>query len=603
MILVIKMNKLALWHQAKSEYSYAYDSKTLHITLRTAKNDLKSVQIVFGDPFAWGGDQKGNPVWKHEIKDMTKRYQTEDFDYYFTEIKPPYLRTKYAFLLFDGQTHYIFGSKRARVYTDNDSLYEKFDLSEYYNFPYLNHEDLHQTPGWVKDTIWYQIFLDRFNNVANQSKLPWGKLPVHNNELYGGNIKGVIEKLPYLKDLGINGIYFTPIFEAPTAHKYDTTDYFKIDPQFGTNEDFGLLVQKAHELNIKVMLDGVFNHAGFDHPFFQDVIKNGEKSIYKDCFFIDKFPVINFPLTEQGKPTHYYGIELNLKTFGFTPYMPKWNTENPITQKHLLDSIRFWIEKYDIDGWRLDVSNEISHDFLRQIKKVSRAAKKDTFILGENWDSSYPWLHGDQLDSVMNYDLSYPLWKFLEHKIDYLTFKDMVINYLATTPKNVMENMFNLVGSHDTIRIKRRLNDDPRRVKLSYLWMFLSSGAPNIYYGDEIGLTGEHDPDNRRCMLWNEKDQDLDFKAFVKKLIELRKSHPSFLAYDYQFLSSDHLIFSKTADRDTVFAIMNQENKTTIQLPEILNGTFENLLTGEKITLHDKINLEAYQFLLLQKES
>ncbi len=597
------MNKLALWHSAKSEFSYAYDSKTLYITLRTAKNDLKFVEIIFGDPFSWGGDRKGNPIWKHEIKPMMKRYKTEDFDYYFAEIKPPYLRTKYAFLLHDKNQDYIFGSKRVRAYHDQDSLYERFDLSEYYNFPYLNHEDLHHTPDWVKDTIWYQIFLDRFNNVDNTSNLPWGKLPVHNNEFYGGNLKGVIDKLPYLKDLGINGIYFTPIFEAPTAHKYDTTNYFKIDPQFGTNEDFGLLVQKAHELGIKVMLDGVFNHCGFDHPFFQDVVKNGEKSIYKDCFFIDKFPVVNFPLTDQGKPTHYYGIELNLKTFAFTPHMPKWNTEHPLAQQHLLDSIRFWIETYDIDGWRLDVSNEISHDFLRQIKKVSRAAKKDTFILGENWDSSYPWLHGDQLDSVMNYDLSYPLWKYLEHKIDYMTFRDMVITYLATTPKNVMENMFNLVGSHDTIRIKRRLKDDPRRVKLSYLWMFLSSGAPNIYYGDEIGLTGEHDPDNRRCMLWDEKDQDLDFKHFVKSLITLRKSHPAFLSYDYQFLSSDHLIFSKTEGSDTIYTIMNQAETTTIQLPETLQGSFVNLLTGEKITLRDKISLEAYQFLLLQKES
>ncbi|MFH0767543.1 MAG: alpha amylase N-terminal ig-like domain-containing protein [Bacillota bacterium] len=383
------MNRLALWHTAKSEYSYAYDSKTLYITLRTAKNDIKSVKIIYGDPFSWDGDKFGKPFWKHEILDMTKRYQTDDFDFYFVEIKPPYLRTKYSFLLIDDFNTYVYGSKRVRILTDENALYEKFDLSEYYNFPYLNHEDLHHTPSWVKDTVWYQIFPDRFCNKNNNSHLKWGKLPVYNNEFYGGNLLGVVDQLPYLSDLGITGIYFTPIFQAPTAHKYDTTDYFKIDPQFGTNEDFFLLVKTAHELNIKVMLDGVFNHAGFDHPFFQDVIKNGEQSMYKDCFFIDKFPVVNFPLNSYGKPTHYHGVELNLKTFAFTPYMPKWNTENPIAEKHLLDCISFWINQYDIDGWRLDVSNEISHDFLRQIKKVSREAKKETFILGENWDSSY----------------------------------------------------------------------------------------------------------------------------------------------------------------------------------------------------------------------
>ncbi|PKK97545.1 MAG: alpha-glycosidase [Tenericutes bacterium HGW-Tenericutes-3] len=596
------MNKLALWHSAKSEYAYAYDTKTLHITLRTAKNDLDSVKIIFGDPFSWGGDEHGNPMWKHEELLLKVRYQTDDFDYYFCEIKPPYLRTKYAFLIEDKNVKYIYGSKRLRKIDNEKDLYGKFDLSEYYNFPYLNHEDLHHTPSWVKDTVWYQIFPDRFFSYQNQSKLKWGKLPVSNNELYGGNLLGVIEKLPYLKELGVSGIYFTPIFESPTAHKYDTTNYFKIDPQFGTNEDFGRLVKEAHQLNIKVMLDGVFNHCGYDHPFFQDVVKNGEKSIYKDCFFIEKYPVVNFPLTKEGKPTHYYGIELNLKTFAFTPHMPKWNTENPITAKHLLDSIKYWIEVYDIDGWRLDVSNEVSHDFLRQIKKVSRQAKKETFILGENWDSSYPWLHGDQLDSVMNYDLSYPLWKYLEHEIDLPVFKNLVTSYLATTPKNVMRNMFNLVGSHDTVRIKRRLNDDPKRVKLSYLWMFLSSGAPNIYYGDEIGLTGDHDPDNRRCMLWDEKDQDLDFKSFTQKLIQLRSMHPAMSDDDYHFIGKDNLIFKKSKDHDHILAIINNGQTQDMSMPKEIMGSYINLLTKEKVVVHDRIRLEAYGFLLLQKE-
>ncbi|MDX9691770.1 MAG: glycoside hydrolase family 13 protein [Acholeplasmataceae bacterium] len=597
------MNKLALWHNAKSEYSYAYDEKTLHIVLRTAKNDLKRVEIISGDPFSWIGDKKGNPAWKHSINLMTLRYQSDDFDFYFIELKPPYLRTKYAFLLHthEGET-YLFGSKRLRQIGDESSLYEQFDLSEYYNYPYLNHEDLHHTPSWVKDTVWYQIFPDRFNSFHQKSELKWGNLPVHNNEIYGGDLLGVIEKLDYLHDLGVTGIYFTPLFEAPTAHKYDTKDYFKIDPQFGTNDDFKLLVQKAHEKGIKVMLDGVFNHSGYDHPFFQDVIKNGELSPYKDCFFIDKFPVINFPLTSSGKPTHYYGIELNLKTFAFTPHMPKWNTSNPIAEKHLLDCITYWIKEYDIDGWRLDVSNEISHDFLRQIKKVSRLAKKDTFILGENWDSSIPWLHGDQLDSVMNYELSHPLWKFLEHKIDLSTFKNMVIQYLATTPKNVMENMFNLVGSHDTIRIKRRLKDDARRMKLSYLFMFLSAGAPNIYYGDEIGMTGEHDPDNRRCMLWDKSEMDLDFLSFTKKLISLRKTHPSFTDYDYHFIDSNILAFTKKKDHDEILVFINNGDTQTIDVSSSLKGNYIDLIHDKKVVLHDKIELKEYEFLLLQRE-
>ncbi len=602
--MVIKMNRLALWHQAKSEYAYAYDKDTLHLVLRTGKNDLTKVSCIHGDPFSWhklkGADKMS---WKHEITVMDKRYQTLDFDYYFVSFKPAHFRTKYAFILEEPNHTYLFGPKRVREFANEKELYQEYDLTEYYNFPYLNQEDLHHTPSWVKETIWYQIFPDRFYRISDDHDLPWGKLPVNNHELYGGSILGIIEKLPYLADLGVTGIYFTPMFTSPSAHKYDTTDYFTIDPQIGTNDEFKLMVKKAHALGIKVMLDGVFNHCGYHHPFFQDVVKNGEKSLYKDCFFIDKYPVVNFPLDSLGKPINYHGIPLNFQTFAFTPAMPKWNTANPIVEEHLLSVITYWIKEHDIDGWRLDVSNEVSHDFLRKIKDVSRKAKKETFILGENWDSSIPWLRGDQLDSVMNYDLIYPVWKYLDHTFNKETLIDMIENYLAQTPKNVMENMFNLVGSHDTIRIKRRLKDDPRRVKLAYLFMFLSSGAPNIYYGDEVGMTGEHDPDNRRCMLWNPKDIDHDFYQFTKALISLRKTLPVMRESDYHFLESNALLFTKKDTKTEILVMMYNEPKAGfITIPQTYQGSYLDLLSHQIITLRDTMNVGAYSFMLLQRK-
>ena len=598
----MRMNQLALWHRAKSEYAYAYDKKTLHILLRAQKNDINGVHLIYGDPFFWYKKGDGPSVWKKEVLPMLKRYSNEDFDYYFIAIQPTTLRTKYAFIMQDDDTHYLYGSQGFREITSGEHQNDTHDLSEFFNFPYLHQEDLHQTPDWVKDTIWYQIFPDRFYGYPNTSQLSWGKLPVHNHEFYGGNLHGVTQKLHYLKDLGITGIYFTPIFQAPSAHKYDTTDYFKIDPQFGTNDDFKELVDQAHKHGIKIMLDGVFNHCGFDHPFFQDVIKHGENSIYKDCFYIEQFPVINFPLNEKGKPQYRGQIKLNYQTFAFTPYMPKWQTSHPVVEKHLLDVVTYWIENYDIDGWRLDVSNEISHDFLRKIKQASRKTKHNTFILGENWDSSYPWLHGDQLDSVMNYDLAYPLWMFLDHQIDQKNFINRVSTYLATTPKNVMENMFNLVGSHDTIRIKRRLKDDSRRVKLAYLWMFLSSGAPNIYYGDEMGMTGEHDPDNRRCMLWDEKDQDQDFYRFVKRLISLRKQYPVMSTPDYHFIESSMLTFEKRDAESTLLIFINNADEQSIRINHALHGTYLDLINDKKMHICDTMTMKAYDFLLLLKE-
>lgn len=585
------MNKFALLHRPKSEYAYAVDSKKLHILIRTAKNDLKKIDMIYGDPFSWDFNNPKKLSWNHHIKHMEIRYQTSMFDYYFIEIETTQKRVKYAFILHDGDDIYLYGTRHLTPIHDESELYRQYDLSDYFNFPFIHESDDFNTPKWVQDTVWYQIFPDRFYGHESNSKLTWGKLPVKNNELYGGNIKGVIEKLPYLHDLGVTGIYFTPLFEAPSAHKYDTTDYYKIDPQFGTLEDMKSLVRHAHKLNIKVMLDGVFNHAGYEHQFFQDVLKNNENSIYKNSFYIDKFPVGD---TKDG---------LNYKAFAFAKNMPKWRTEDPHAEAYLLGCVKYWIETCDIDGWRLDVSNEVSHQFLRKVKEAARSVKKDVYILGENLDDSTPWLQGDQMDGVMNYDLAYPTWAYFQHRISLEEFRDTVIKYLAKTQKNVINHHFNLVGCHDTIRIKTRLDEDIRRVKLINLFMFTSAGTPNIYYGDEVGMSGQNDPDNRRCMLWNEKDQDLDFKSFMKTLIKLRATYHAFISPDYGFLDNEALIYTKESNNQKILVIMNnQDVSKTINLSKSLFGTYINLFTQEKVIIHDKITLEAYGYKLLLKE-
>ncbi|WP_094586270.1 glycoside hydrolase family 13 protein [Acholeplasma laidlawii] len=476
-----------------------------------------------------------------------------------------------------------------------------YDLSNYFNYPYLNYEDQANTPKWVKDTVWYQIFMDRFYSHSKKSNLPWAKLPVNNHEFYGGDIKGVIDKLPYLKDLGISGIYFTPIFESRTAHKYDTKDYFKIDPQFGTNEDFRLLVQEAHKLGIKVVLDAVLNHCGWDHPFFQDVVKYGRNSKYADCFFLDKDPILNFELTEDGSPKGHGNLRPNFRTFAYTPFMPKWNTGNELAQKHLLDSIEFWIKEFDIDGWRLDVSNEVSHDFLRKVKQVSRAAKADTFIFGENWDSSMPWLRGDQMDAVMNYDLSIPMWQYFDGKIDSEEFKNELTQYTALTPKHVMKNMFNQLDTHDTIRMKRRLKDNDERLKIAYILMFASAGAPNIYYGSEVGLTGEHDPDNRRCFNWDESTWNHSLHQLIKDLIQLRKQHPAFMESDYQFIDKSSISFVKHHKNESLLFLINDSEKSVkLNIDPAYQLQYTDVFSKKAVNVHAEVELPAYGYKILK---
>lgn len=598
MTLVNTMDLSALYHRPKSEYAYAYDHETLHIVLRTKKDELRNVILRYGDPFEWVRDGVGKQHWQCKEIQMKIRYQTDLYDFYFASIHPPFLRTKYAFLLNDGTKMYSYGPQGINPYDENKTN----ELHAYFNFPYLHQDDLHQTPSWVKKTRWYQIFPDRFYNPDPMSQDSFTKLPVTNQEHRGGTLKGITLKLSYIKNLGFNGIYLTPIFLSPSVHKYDTTDYYQIDSHFGSSEDLKELIDKAHQMDIKIMLDGVFNHAGFFHPFFQDVIKHGEQSAYKDYFYIKKFPVINFPLNELGKPFNYYGIPLNYQTFAFQPSMPKWNTSNPEVESYLLDVIKHYIVEFKIDAWRLDVSNELSHHFLRKLKQEVRFANPNVYILGENWDQSSPWLLGDQLDSVMNYDLSYALWDYMSGRIHTKDFIDRILTHQATTPKNVMHHLFNLIGSHDTIRLINRLNFNLNRVKIALLLLYLMPGTPMIYYGDEMALEGKEDPDNRRPMLWNNDAPPHDLVIFIKKLNELREDFGDLMTADFDFIQRDTLVFMKHHQNKHLLCIINLNQDEMIHLPLEVQGTYHDLINQQSISIHDTMYVKSDSFNLFYKE-
>ncbi|MCK7485138.1 MAG: glycoside hydrolase family 13 protein [Bacillus subtilis] len=472
------MKKAACHHEAKSRYAYNIDLTTMHIKLRTARGTVESVELIHGDPFMWIYDEATDQfLWQAESQaktPMLREFQTVDEDLWFASIHVPTKRVKYAFLL-DGQ--YLLG---ATSLVDLSRFpKEKYNLFNYYNFPYLLEADTYQAPAWVKDTVWYQIFPDRFHNLNNQSDniLPFGSTDkVTNHQFFGGNLNGITAKLDYLKDMGFSGIYMTPIFLSPSAHKYDTLDFYQIDPMFGTLEDFDRLIEKAHSLGIKIMLDAVFNHVSNLHPFFQDVIKNETNSPYFNSFYIKRLPVLNYDPADINQPSNKRQTmkELHYETFAFTPRMPKINADDPFMRNYLLDVAQYWIKEHHIDGWRLDVANEVSHDFWRAFRKTVKTANPETFILGENWDSAMPWLNGDQHDAVMNYSFLYPIWGYFGNhpdvpKFDHFRFRDAISETLFQTPKPVIVNMFNLVDSHDTMRVAEVMNHDIELLKLVYL--------------------------------------------------------------------------------------------------------------------------------------
>lgn len=599
--------------------AYAIDQNNVEILLQSALNDLERVELIIGDPFLYQQLEDSSWIWEGALKPfviMERKYQTQYHDYYRVKVFSKTKRLKYAFLLYSALEVFLYGTFGIeRIGTINEFHSHKikskklFNLFNYFNFPYINKEDLYLAPKWVQDTTWYQIFPDRFfpGSKPRPGFLPFGSITkgINNHQFFGGTINGVTEKIPYLKDLGITGIYFTPIFKALSAHKYDTTDYMQIDPQFGTNNDFYNLVQTAHQAGIKVILDAVFNHCGWDFSFWQDVIKHKKASPYYDAFYIESDAFIDFDLDENGRPKKGFSRHpLKYETFATTPFMPKLNTSNPLMEEYLLKVAHYWTKNYHLDGWRLDVSNEVSHQFWRKFRTLVKSINPNAYILGENWDDSNPWLNGDQLDGVMNYELSYPIWQFFgthpsDKKINGDEFKAMINSLLVRYPTHIAPNLFNMIDSHDTIRILNRCGHNLAIVKLALIFLFSFTGAPSLYYGTEIAMEGEHDPDNRRCMIWDDKNLNSDMMKFTKKLIKLRKQYASFKSVDIHWLMSSENVLIYQKD-DTIFILNNNDKHMQIKTPvSLVNKSFNSLFTNKMITLDKILSLRPYEYIIL----
>lgn len=582
------MLKEAIYHRPKNSYAYAYDERTLHIRLRAKKDDLTGVQLIHGDPYRWA---EGHML--SEKEPMERLASDELFDYWFIAISPENNRFVYQFEVTDGTETWIMGEK---------GFTQDVEENRFYRFPYLNAIDVFDAPDWVKDTVWYQIFPERFANGNPGRKTNtngvWGDTPKPDS-FFGGDFEGIIQHLDYLKDLGITGIYMTPIFEAPSNHKYDTIDYMKLDPQFGDEETFRQLVQECHARGIRVMLDAVFNHAGYGFAPFQDVLKNGAKSRYADWFHILSFG------EEAGELPQY-------ETFAFTGDMPKLKTSNPEVKDYLLGVAKYWIEEFDIDGWRLDVANEVDHKFWREFRNTVRAVKDDVYMVAEIWNDAMPWLQGDQFDSVMNYPFTEAVIDFIaKGTITATQFGHQLSSHLQLYPENVGEVMFNLLGSHDTARLLTRCDDDRSKVKLAYLLLFTYPGSPCIYYGDEVGLTGDGDDFAyyRPCMEWDPAKQDQDLLNDVKKLISIRKAHPALTDNTRLHVleaNDDAGVFvfaRKSGGEEIVVAFNNGKEKAAFGLPSEWQGkTVSDLWTGEPLAVKPEgfsIALEPMEFRIL----
>ena len=609
------ITKEAILHLPKSNFAYGYDKDTLHIRIRSKKGEVNQAVLRVGDPFVWesGGANGGNlnaggSIWSSaEDIHMIKEAETKYFDYWFAEYKPKYKRSRYAFIL-ENHNEKVLVTEREIIDLTEETLKNRPEVLSspgiFFCFPYLNGIDVIDVPKWAKDVVWYQIFPDRFANgnplINPEDTQPWGTVPTPKNFM-GGDLQGVIDHLDDIKELGINGLYLCPIFSAKSNHRYDTIDYMEIDPHLGTKETFRTLVHEAHKRGMKVMLDAVFNHAGFYNKQWQDVLEKEENSKYKDWFCIKKFPV-----KEGLMGDSIDGKKLNYETFGTVYTMPKLNTENPEVKEYLLEVGRYWAREFDIDAWRLDVANEVDHSFWREFRKELRSIKPDIYILGEIWHDSMPWLMGDQFDAVMNYPLTDAINGFFcEDKLSAEEFKYTVNQVLVNYPRQINEVTFNLLDSHDTSRILSIAKGSKEKAKLAFLFMLTQPGSPCIYYGDEIGMGGENNPGvnhSRACMVWEEDKQDREIFNYLKTLIKLRESTADFKTANIEWLEADNETGIVAFRKNSVTIIINKSTELrNYKLPEYLaNKEVTDLFTGTTLELFESIALNAYGFLIVR---
>jgi cyclomaltodextrinase / maltogenic alpha-amylase / neopullulanase len=479
------------------------------------------------------------------------------------------------------------------------------------------------TPDWVRDAVFYQIFPDRFAKSKRVSKKglnleTWDSSPTPYG-FKGGDLLGISEHLDYLQDLGINAIYLNPITASASNHRYHTYDYFKIDPLLGGDLAFRELLDSAHARGIRIVPDGVFNHASRGLWQFHHVLENGAGSPYVDWFHFNPEHLQGkkhwgaYPTPEEqahlknGTPSY---DALGYHAWWNLPALPKFNTDTTAVREFIFDAAVHWI-KFGADGWRLDVPAEINDDsFWREFRQRVKTANPDAYIVGEIWHESKRWLQGDQFDAVMNYLLTGGLmgWLIGDRLPSYIFdigdyrkylrplnaegFANWIDYLLQLYDPAINEVQLNLLDSHDTSRFITTAGDDQSALKLAWLFIFTYVGAPCIYYGDEVGLCGGTDPSCRGAFSWNKKDWDRDLQGFVKQLTSLRHAHPALRRGIYQrlYARDDVYAFARHTSEETIIVAINAGLNTTvtdIPLPGLMlaNGSLRTLFGAAKASV------------------
>jgi len=632
--------KNALWHdQTTTAHITRTQENIIEIRFQTAVNDVEAVRLNYFDEDGY------------QVEYMNFLTYDGQFDYWHKKIEVKDDSFKYRFVIDDADTRYWYGKNGIAI-----------TMADWFKF---NKEDslLFNSPEWIKQAVFYQIFPERFSNGNKENDPEYIETYKNNEEryknivpdwhqgikasdhhyidsekftddsnqinpksgwhvLYGGDIQGIENNLNYLTDLGINTIYLNPIFESTSNHKYNSSTYEFIDDNFAIKDDpeasnqlFIDFIKTAHQHGIRIILDGVFNHTGYEHYAFQDVVSKGRNSKYWNWYYIESYPITTlYEQRTQGK-------EPNYQCWAGFGSLPKINVNNEEVREYIYDITKEWMDpngdgnpKDGIDGWRLDVPTEVKDrnpefwiDWRGHVKDIN----PDAYIAGEIWGDASQYLKGNEFDGVMNYRFRDAVLKLLNESWTINKFIDETNKIKAEYPTPAFNSLLNLIGSHDTERFLNAVGKDINKFKKAVFFQFIFPGAPMVYYGDEIAMAGGQDPDNRRTMIWQKRpysnkpnDQLLEF---YKKLIQLRHANNILkegrINLSIQNNKSNVLIIERELNEEKIIGLVNISDQAEEISLEVGKDEIINLLTDRKYQAKNgqiNITIESDELLLLK---
>ena len=561
----------AIDHMPWLEYRHALSDGRVCIRLRTAADEFDEVTLYHACNYG-----SGDPWTRAQSVKMARMWRDGAHEVWQAVFLPGDPRLVYWFVLRAEGVCLLHDADGTRAVPEGMAGVSCFHFAHAY--------PAREKPQWARGCVGYQIFPDRFRRVdvpGEEPVEPWGSRRVANEYRFGGNLKGILEAVPYLRALGVGVVYMTPIFLSDTSHRYNTFDYYRIDPLLGSKDDLKALADALHEAGIRIVLDGVFNHCGLGFAPFRDAREKGEASPYYDWFFFG-----------EQYPCGYM-------TFGESwAYMPKLNMQNPDCAAYFLEVGRYWLREAHVDGWRLDVSPEVYPDFWRRFRRAVLETNPDAIMIAECWDDSREWCTvGDMFDGTMHYVLSGAIWKFFaERSWTLRQFDEGVNRAMMLYPQEVQNTMWNFLSSHDTARMLTRCGGNLARMRAAAFFQMTHPGVPVIYYGDELAMRGGPDPDCRRSMTWDKAGSSRMF-AYYQKLTRMRNDlrvlrEGTLITHE---VGKDGLYAYKRCGQDagghTALCVLNTSDariQRTLLLPDELKGVraLRDAFSGRRLPVH-----------------